>query len=533
MPAKTSVLRNATTTCSAILFLILTFSCNPNSYDYLIINGRIIDGSGATAFNGDIGIKGDRIVEVGDLKAAKATHVIDVQNRYICPGFIDAHSHAAEGLTTADRSHAIPLLAQGITTVIINPDGFGPAELKPQIEDLMEHGLGINVVPLIGHGAVRESVMGLKNEFADSIEIASMEKLVDEAMKDGAFGFSSGPFYVPGSYSNTEELIALSKIASKYGGVYTSHIRDESNYTIGLLAAVEEVITISKEADIPAVVTHIKALGPPVWGYSDTIIERIEKARSEGLQVWADQYPYNASSTSLGAALLPRWAQAGGQDSLLARLAQPEILAKVKEEMVLNLARRGGANRIQIRSYLTDQKLEGLRLDEVANTLKLDPIDTALELLKNESASITSFNMNENDVSNFMKQPWTMTCSDGAFPEWNSGVPHPRSFGSFPRKLSYFVKEKQIINLPQAINSMTGLTAKVFGLKDRGFIQAGAIADLVIFDLENIRDKATFTKPFQMAEGMDYVFVNGKPAINAGNPTKAMNGIVILKTSND
>ena len=509
-------------------FFFLSFISHAQ-YDYLIKNARILDGTGNPWYKGDIAINDDRIVAIGDLKTATAKQVIDAKDNYVSPGFIDPHSHAANGLIAKDRSAAIPLLKQGVTTVIINPDGRSPMDLQQQKKELLEHGLGINAIPLMGHGSVRQEVLGMEDRLATPAEMEEMKTLVRKGMEVGAYGISTGPFYSPGSFSNTEELIELSKVVAEYGGVYTSHIRDESNYTVGLVAAVEEVIDISRKAKLPAVVTHIKALGPPVWGYSEAVIQRIKRARAEGLEVYADQYPYIASATGLGAALLPRWAQDGGKTALLARFDNPEVLPKLKKDMTKNLARRGGAARIQFRYFAPDNSVEGKNLQEMAEKWQLSPIDAAINMLKQSNAGIVSFNMQESDVHNFMQQPWTMTCSDGSFPKWGEGVPHPRAFGTFPRKIHHYVVEKEIINLPAAIRSMTSLPAQVFKIKDRGVVRKGAIADLVIFDLAKVQDKATFTEPYQLAEGMEFVFVNGKVAIFQGQPTNELNGQVLLK----
>lgn len=513
-----------------LLSFLFLFSFNSNAqYDFLIKNGRILDGTGNPWYKADIALRNDRIVAIGNLKNATAVQIIDAKDNYVAPGFIDPHSHAANGLIAAERSYAHPLLAQGVTTVIINPDGRSPMDLVQQQKDLLEHGLGINAIQLMGHGSVRQEVIGMENRLATNAELTEMKKLVEQGMKDGAFGISTGPFYTPGSYSNTQELIELSKVVSDYDGVYTSHIRDESNYTIGVVAAVEEVIEISRKAQLPAVVTHIKVLGPPVWGYSEAVIQRIERARAEGLEIYADQYPYIASATGLGAALLPRWAQVGGRDSLMARFDNPILIEKIKSDMVENLARRGGAERIQFRYFTPDNSIEGKTLKEVATKWQLPVIDAAISLLKKANVGIVSFNMQEKDVHNFMSQNWTMTCSDGSFPKWGEGVPHPRAFGTFPRKIHHYVVEKEIIDLPTAIRSMTSLPAQVFKIKQRGILKEGAFADLVIFDINQIKDKATFTEPYQLAEGMQFVFVNGKAAIFEGNSTAVLNGKVLTK----
>ncbi len=489
----------------------------------IIRNGRVLDGSGNPWFRADVALRGDRIAAVGDLDGAQAGREIDAAGLYVAPGFIDSHSHAAGSLVSEEESDAQLLLAQGVTTVLINPDGGGAVDLAAQRAALLKHGLGVNVAQLAAHGSIRRAVMGSEDRLATETELESMRALVRSAMEAGAFGLSTGPFYVPGSYSDTRELVELAKVASEYGGAYTSHIRDESNYTIGLVAAVDEVIQVAREADLPAVVTHIKALGPPVWGYAHAVVQRIARARNEGLQVYADQYPYLASSTGLGAALLPRWAQAGGRDSLVARFDDPDVMPRIRAAMVENLARRGGADRIQFRNFPPDPSVLGRTLAEVAAAWSMAPIDAAVAMLRQGNASIISFNMNEQDVKTFMRQPWTMTSSDGG----SRGFPHPRTFGAFPRKIRVYVLDEQVVDLASALRSMTSLPAQVFRIPHRGAIRPGAYADLVVFDLENLRDRATFEDPIQLAEGMIHVFVNGRAAISDGQFTGSLDGRVL------
>lgn len=500
-------------------------------YDLLIRGGRVLDGSGNPWYYADIAVSGDRIVAVGGLKSATARRVIDARGLYVAPGFIDPHSHAAEGLERADLSGAEPLLAQGVTTVLVNPDGGGPVDLAAQERALLAHGLGVNVAQLVPHGSVRRAVLGMSDRAPTPAELERMRELVREGMRAGAFGLSSGPYYAPGSYSTTEELIELAKVAAEFGGVYTSHIRDEGDYTIGVVAAVDEVIRVAKEAGLPGVVTHIKALGPRVWGYSLALVERINRARSQGVEVFADQYPYEASGTSITGALVPRWALVGGDTALRRRLDDPAELAKLKAEMVENLERRGGADRIQFGRHRADPSIEGRTLAEVARQRGKEPVDVAIDILKAGGASVVSFNMSETDIEILMKQPWTMTCSDGDLVPMGEGVPHPRSYGTFPRKLRAYAVERGVIDLAAAIRSMTSLPATVFRLADRGVVRPGAYADLVVFDLDRLRDRATYREPHQLAEGMVYVVVNGGLAVDGGRFTGARTGRVLKRGS--
>ncbi|HVI33717.1 N-acyl-D-amino-acid deacylase family protein [Phenylobacterium sp.] len=504
-------------------------------YDVLIRGGRVFDGSLKPGVLADVAIKGDRIVKVGDIPAsATADQVVDAKGRYVTPGFIDPHSHAAPGIETAELAAAQPILYQGITTVMLNPDGGGPGDLRPQVAAIEKHGPGVNVAPMIGHNGVRKDVMDLANRKATPAELARMQALVKDAMDFGAFGLSSGPFYVPGKYSDTAELVTLAKVAAPYPHAFhISHIRDESSYDVGVLGAIEELITVSREAKIPGVVTHMKMLGPSVWGKSVEAIKLINEARAQGLSIWADQYAYAASGSGLQPSLLPGWAQEGGKDAIAKRLQNPEQRALIRKEMVSNMARRGGPNSMMIRGYDPDPSLEGKRLDEIARARLQDPVDTAIDMLIKGGAGIVSFNMNEKDVENLMKQPWTMTSSDGALVKFGEGAEHPRAYGAFPRKLRRYVVEKKVISWEQAIHSATALTAEVFAIKDRGVIRPGAYADVLVFNPETVRDVATYEKPHAYSEGMEFVFVNGKAAVANGKVTPQRYGKVLLRTRGD
>ena len=340
---------------------------------------------------------------------------------------------------------------------------------------------------------------------------------------------SSGTFYVPGSYAPPEEIEELAREVAPYGGAYTSHHRDESTYNVGLIASVDEVINVGRVAGIPTILTHVKALGPLVWGYGGAIVHRVEQARAEGVQVFADQYPYTASATGLGAALLPRWSQEGGRDALLSRMSDPETMTRIRAGMVEGLARRGGADRIQFRRHEPDPSIEGRLLSDLAVERGQDPIDTAAELIGAGGVSIVSFNMHDDDVELLMAQPWTMTSSDGGLVPMNEGVPHPRSYGAFARKIRLYVNEKKTVPLEQAIRSMTTLPATVFGMTERGVLRAGAIADVVVFDLDAVRDLADYTDPHRYSEGMVHIFVNGSAAVRDGEFTRARAGLVLQK----
>jgi N-acyl-D-aspartate/D-glutamate deacylase len=410
---------------------------------------------------------------------------------------------------------------------VVNPDGGGPVDLAAQRAALLVDGLGVNVAQFVPHGSVREAVLGMADRDPTPAELDRMRALVRAGMEAGAIGLSSGPFYAPGSYSKTEELVELAKVAARYGGVYQSHIRDESDYTVGLVAAVDEVIRISREARLPGIVTHIKALGPHVWGYAMAIVQRIQRARDEGIEVFADQYPYSASSTSLEAALLPRWAEAGGDSALERHLKNAADLARIRVAMKENLERRGGAARLQITRHRAEPAIEGRTLEDVARMRGQDPIDAAIAIIRTGGAGVVSFNMLDADVDLFMQQPWTMTCSDGDLVRMGEGVPHPRAYGTFPRKLREYALDRHVIGLEDAIRSMTSLPATVFQLRGRGVIRPGAFADLVVFDPATVRDLATYEKPHQLSQGIVYVLVNGQLAVDDGRLTDGTYGVVL------
>lgn len=502
------------------------FPAAAQAYDVLIRGGMVVDGTGSPAAPADVALRDGRIAAVGDLGTAEAARVIDASGLHVVPGFIDTHSHATWGLVRDELRTAHALLAQGITTVLANPDGGGPADLAAQREELEDPGVGVNVAPFVPHGAVRREVLGMQAREATPDELDRMRTLVRRGMEEGAFGLSSGLYYAPGSYAPTGEVVELAKVAAEYGGVYQSHIRDESDYTIGVVAAVDEVIEIAREAGIPGVVTHIKALGPRVWGASEEIVERIEAARAEGVEVYADQYPYEASGTSIVGALVPRWALAGDDDAFEARLANAGDRARLAADMWENLDRRGGADRLVFQGG----EHEGRSLAEVAEGRGQDPVETAIALLaEGAETSLTSFNMNEEDIHRFMSQPWMMTSSDGILRALNEGHPHPRDFGSFPRKIRKYVLEEGVVSLGRAIHSMTGLPASVYGLAGRGVIEEGARADLVVFDLNRFRDPATYDDPHRLAEGVEHALVNGRFAIDGGAFTDALAGEVLRK----
>ena len=515
---------------AALAATLLASAAWAQDYDVLIRGGTVYDGTGSKGQKLDVAIKGNRIAKVGDIPAsATATKVVDASGKIVAPGFIDPHSHTVDGLAAPETASAGAPLFQGITTVMINPDGGGGSDLAKQLAPVRANVPGVNVLPMIGHNGVRREVMDLANRKATPAELEKMKALVDKAMKeDGSFSLSTGPFYIPGKFSDTHELVELAKVAAKYpGAFYISHVRDESSYDIGVVNAIKELIEVSRQAKLPGIVTHMKMLGPTVWGKSVEAVATINAARAEGLSIWADQYPYAASGSGLQPSLVPGWAQEGGPDAIAKRLQNPEQRALIRKEMIENMSRRGGANAIMISKYDPDPSRQGKRLDELARAQLKEPVDVAIEMLIQGGAGIYSFNMNEKDVEEIMRQTWAITSTDGGLPKFGEGMPHPRTYGAFPRKIRRYVLDKPVITMEHAIRSSSGLPAEVFGIKDRGFVKPGYYADVVVFNPATIRDVATYEKPHAYSEGMEFVFVNGQAAIADGKLTPERHGVIL------
>jgi N-acyl-D-aspartate/D-glutamate deacylase len=488
--------------------------------DVLLRGGTIIDGTGSAPRVADLAIRGDRIVFIGDASTSTLTpkRTIDARALVVAPGFIDPHTHTAADLGSSDvRQRAnLAYLMQGVTTVITNNDGGGTTDIGKTLDAWTKTGIGTNAALYVPQGSVRGAVLGMSDSAPTPAQLDAMRSLVRRGMDDGAIGMSTGLYYAPGSYARTEEVIELAKVASQYGGIYDTHLRDESSYTIGLIGAVNEAIRIGREAKIPIHISHIKALGADVWGQSDTVIALMRAARAQGIDITASQYPYDASGTSVGASLLPRWAEVGGRDSLRAHIADAATRARLTKEMEVNLRRRGGASTLLI-SSTRDTSILGRTLEQVAATRHESPIDAALQIVQQGDASVASFNMNEKDIEKFMVQDFIMTCSDGS-------AGHPRKYGTFPRLLREYVFTKHVLTLPRAIHRSSALTAQTLRLSERGVLAVGKFADVIVFDTATVADRATYREPTLLATGMRYVFVNGTLAVNQGSFTGVLAG---------
>lgn len=508
-------MRSLLTVLAAIL--LLPVSLSGQQLDILIRGGSLIDGSGSPARRADIGITGDRIVFIGSGAGKKARRVINATGLVITPGFIDPHTHTAGDLSDPKRSRNDPYLMQGVTTVVTGNDGDSPTSIGKTSAQWTKQGIGTNAALFIGQGTVRREVMGMSDAKPTPEQLERMKALVATAMQEGAIGMSTGLYYAPGSYASTEEVIALASVAGAHGGLYDTHMRDESSYTVGLLASVRETIRIGREAHLPVMISHIKALGADVWGQSKDVIALVDEARKEGVNVTASQYPYTASGTSVTAALVPRWAEANG--ALLKNLKDPAVRPRLMNEMNRNLARRGGPDTL-LMTAAPDHSIVGKTLAAIARERKETPIDAAIQIIQSGGSDVASFNMKESDIEAFMRQPWVMTCSDGS-------EGHPRKYGTFPRKLREYVYKRHVIPLEFAIRSSTSLPAQTLGLKDRGLVKPGYFADVLVFDPKTIADRATYENPRILATGVRFLTVNGQLAIDNGTLTSALAGRVL------
>lgn len=520
-----SFLRRATRVIGVCACFASPLEAQSRTVDILLRGGTVVDGTGAAARLADVGVDADRIVFVGNAarSAVQGRRTIDVTGLIVAPGFIDPHTHTLEDLSSASRRGNVPYLMQGVTTVVTNNDGGGTIDIGNRLARWANDGIGTNAALYVPQGSVRQSVMGMSDAAPNAQQLDSMRAIVARGMADGALGLSTGLYYAPGSYATTEEVIALARVAAQAGGIYDSHMRDESSYTIGLLGSIRETLRIAREASIPVHISHIKALGTDVWGQSDTVIALIKSARAAGLNVTADQYPYLASGTSVGAALLPRWAEAGGRDSLLARIADGATRAKLATEMERNLQRRGGAASLLI-TVSRDSTIRGKTLAEIAESRHRSPIDVALDIVSAGDVPVASFNMKESDVDAFMVQPWVMTGSDGS-----NG--HPRKYGTFPRKLRHYVFDSHLLTLPQAIHVSSQLTAETLQLSERGVLATGNYADVIAFDPATIADRSTYVSPQLLATGMRYVLVNGRVVVDGGTPNGVLAGEPLRRAS--
>lgn len=493
--------------------------------DVIIRGGTIYDGSATMApYVGDVVITGDKISYVGPKADVMAKRSIDASGKIVAPGFIDPHTHAQHFFDSpeAKQRQAPAWLAQGATTVFIGVDGRGDPDVAGVFDKLRRQPVGVNVASYVGYGNIRESVIGQRARAPTPAELAKERALVVKGLCGGALGLSTGLFYVPQSYSKTDEIIALAKEAASRGGIYDTHTRDYSDFSVGAIKSFEEALTIGKQAAIPVHLSHIKIIGPKLWGKSTEVIKMVDAARAAGQKVTASQYPYTGNGTSLTAMFVPNWAMDGGREAFLKRLDNPETFARIKNEMEQNLVRTGGPNKFLFRGRGSPQS--GKFLDVVAKEWGVTPVDAALRVLKQGSGqSLIGFVMGEADIANYMKQPWTLTDSDG-------GEGHPREYGTFPIKYRKYVVEEKVISLPFFIRNSTGATADAFGIQGRGYLKPGYFADVVVFDPATYAPKNDFNKYDVLAEGVSDLFVNGAAAVDAGKMTEVLSGVPLPHT---
>ena len=547
--------------------LTLLAACAPEPsehYDVILRAGHVIDGTGSAPRRADVGIRGDTIVAVGEIAAGDAGRVIDVGGLIVAPGFIDMHSHSDYTLLVDGRG--LSKVMQGVTTELLGESSSaGPvlgaaredrekslaqyeleldwATLGEYFERLERSGTSVNILSTVASGLVRASVVGYEDREATEEELERMETLVEEAMRDGAFGLSSGLIYPPNSYASTAELVALAKVASRHGGFYLSHIRNESD---GLLEALEEAVRIGREAELPVEVLHFKRSGVHLEGAAEepTIQDAaalIEKAQEEGVAIYADIYPYAASQTTLSVRI-PDWVHDGGREKLLERLRDPGMRERIRREIGADLSRSVGgstADTILFGStpYEPHLQYQGRRINEIARDMGVDPAEAIIELIDKADGLTRAiyFGMREEDVRYALTLPWTTIGSDGTAvaPE---GIlarshPHRRWYGTFPRVLGYYVREENVLSLPEAVRKMTSLPASRLGLDDRGILAEGMKADIVVFDPETIAERSTFAEPHQLAVGVQWLFVNGDVVLEEGAHTGAMPGRVLRRAA--
>ena len=512
-----------------LLALLLPSFGNSQDYDLIIRGGKVVDGSGNPWYNADIAIKNDRIAEIGQLSNHEAKRVIDAHGLVVAPGFIDPHTHALRGIFEVPNAESA--LLQGVTTLTEGNDGSSPYPIDRHYADIDNLRISPNWAVFVGQGTIRQRVIGFGLRKATPDEMERMKQMVRDAMEQGALGISTGLFYVPGSFTSTEEVIELSKVAAEYNGIYISHIREEAAQ---LIDSVQETIRIGEEANIPVQITHHKVIGVENWGASIESLRLVDEARKRGVDVTIDQYPYTASQTSINA-LIPQWAQAGGREEMLSRINSAETYSTIKNEVVAKiLYDRGGGDpkNVFISRNSWDPDMAGKNLAELAVDAGLEPTpenaaDVVFDIIRGGGATAVYHAIGPEDVDRIMQHPATAIGSDGPVGVFGEGAPHPRQYGTFARVLGLYVRERKILSLEEAIRKMSSQSARRLGIHDRGLITKGYFADIAIFDPDEIIDKATFENPHQYAIGTKFVLVNGTVVVENGQHTGARPGRIL------
>ena len=523
-------MRHVSALPALLLLAVAAAAPQPAPYDLLLKNGRIVDGTGSPWFTGDVAIRGDAIARIAPAIDEPAARVIDVQGNVIAPGFIDIHTHARRGISEVPT--APNYVRQGVTTVIEGPDGSSPLPLAPFLRQMEELQKSVNIASFVGQGSVRSSVIGNGDRKATPEEIEKMVGLVEQGMKDGALGLSTGLFYVPGTFTPTDEVIELAKAAGRFGGMHESHQRDDASK---LLDSVNETIAIGEKGHLPTQISHAKVVGVGNWGKSVDMLRLVDEARARGVDVTIDQYPYTASSTSVQAALIPAWVLEGGRQQILARLKDPGSREKAKGGIAMMIRdERGGGDpkNVQFASCGFDPTLAGKTLADLTRARGMAPTirnaaEVVMWIVEQGGCQGIFHAMSERDLVRILRHPVTMIASDGEVPIFGRANPHPRSYGTFARVLGVYVRDKKVLSLEEAIRKMAAAPATRLGLHDRGVLRTGLRADLAIFDAAKVRDIATFDKPHQYAEGFSHVIVNGQVVFENGEMTAARPGRVL------
>ncbi|MBC7361229.1 MAG: D-aminoacylase [Candidatus Aminicenantes bacterium] len=514
-----------------LLSLLLVCSRVEKTYDLVIANGLVIDGSGNPWFKADIGIKGQKIIAIKDrIEPQKAERVIEAAGLIVAPGFIDIHTHADEGILKIPGCENY--ISQGVTTLIGGNCGGHEFPLSELFQKIQQQGIACNFGSLAGHNTIREKVMGMKMGEPTPEEMSRMKELLRQEMRAGALGLSTGLAYLPGTYSRTEELVELASVVAEFGGFYASHIRNQGKR---ITQAIEEAISIGEKNHLPVEISHIKLADEDVWNQLEMIIRPVEQARARGVEVTLDQYPYTATSSGFTSSF-PQDVFEGGQEKFLERLKDPETYDRVKQTIINNrLTSKRGINKLETIYIARSQKFpdyEGKNLKQILEMMgKAATVDNGAELIidivKEGDASAIFFQMDEKDVEALMKLPYVMIGSDGSLQVRGQGSPHPRSYGTFPRVLGEYVRNRQVITLEEAIRKMTSLPAQTLRIKNRGLLREGMYADITIFDPKKIKDLATFASPHQYSQGLVYVLVNGQEVIEQGKFTGKKPGMII------
>ena len=497
------------------------------AYDLVIKNARIVDGSGNPWYRADIGIKNGRIARIGRIVVADRGKAIDAADQIAAPGFIDVHTHVESIYSLPSAENFIRM---GVTSLVTGNCGTSVTDVAEFFNRMKQTPLAINLATLIAHGSVRRKIVGLDDRAPTPDELQKMEALVDQAMKDGAVGLSTGLIYVPGTYAKTDEIVDLARVTARYGGLYATHMRNEGEKVAD---AIKESIQIGEQAGLPVEISHFKISNKKLWGQSPMTIGLVRAARARGLMVTVDQYAYTASSTSLDSRL-PTWLRAGGLDEAMKRLADPATRQRVIDEMKEGLKRSGfkDYSYAMVASYGPDKSFNGKSIAEITKTVRgksdiKSQIEQILAMYEAGGAGMVYHGMSEDDVQRIMSEPFTMIASDSGVRQLDESVPHPRGYGNNVRVLGRYVRELHLISLEDAIRKMTSLPAQTFGFRDRGLLREGFAADLVIFDDKTVADRATFDNPHQFPNGITYVIVNGEQVFANGQMTASRPGVAL------